>query len=139
MQVYEYKLDGSKAQYSAIDEAVRIVSSSETSACACGWTSEAFLRMTCSVIVLYSRKNIPLLLVSTHKPDKPQQIVPGLLFPASMTTARTTSQARKAIPSFSTITALLSTKQPAGGSRQTGSTSPSPTAVVSDICDALAI
>src|SRR5437016_2183241 len=25
MQVYEYKLDGSKAQYSAIDEAVRIV------------------------------------------------------------------------------------------------------------------
>ena len=67
--------------------------------------------MTCSVIVRYSPKRIPLLLVSIPRLVKPQQIAPGLRSPAFMTTARATSQERKVIPGSSTITALLSTKQ----------------------------
>src|SRR6266702_3768459 len=55
-------------------------------------------RMICSAIVLYSRKTISLLLVSTPRLVKPVLTGHGLLSPASMTTARTTSLGRRAIP-----------------------------------------
>ena len=107
MLIFEYKLDGSKAQYAAIEEAIRIVQFIRNK-CLRLWMDErggqASPRMTCNAIVLYLQKHIPLLLVSTHRHVKPQQIEHGLLSPASMTIARTTSQARKAIPGFSTIT-----------------------------------
>ena len=62
MLIFEYKLDGAKKQYAAIEEAIRIYSSSAISACVYGWTGETSPRMTCNAIVLYLPKHILLLL-----------------------------------------------------------------------------
>ena len=139
MLIYEYKVDASKKQYVAIEEAIRIVQFIRNK-CLRLWMDErGSPRTICSAIVLCLLKRIPLLLVSIPRHGKPQQIVPGLPFPASMTTARTTSQARKAIPGFSTITGVWSTKQTGWKLSLMASISSSPMAVALDACDWLAI
>jgi Putative transposase DNA-binding domain len=70
-------------------------------------------RTTCNAPALPWPKTNPSPHVSTLRPDKPQLPAPGLLSSGPMTTARPTSPAARAIPSFSTIIAAWSTKQQA--------------------------
>jgi REP element-mobilizing transposase RayT len=84
------------------------------SACACGWTNVVFPRTIYRSIVRYSLRNILLRLNSILRPVKPQQIVPGSRSRASMTTASSTSQARKAIPNSNMIIEAWNTSKPDG-------------------------
>src|SRR6266478_373415 len=88
--------------------------SSATSVCASGWILAGPPRTICNVRVLSWPTNTPLPAVSTPRPVKPQQIVHGLLSRGSMTIAASTNQARRAIPSSSTIIDRSSTKTRAG-------------------------
>ena len=105
MLVYEYKLAGSKKQYAAIDEAIRTAQFVRNKSLRLWMDGEKVSKTTCRPTVLYSLKNIPLLLSSTPKLVKPMLIVHGLLSNGSTTIARTRNQERKAIPSFSMTTA----------------------------------
>ena len=69
MLTYEYKFDGSLAQYAAIDEAICITQFIRNK-CVCGWTSAASPRTICKSIVRCLPKRFPLPIVSTRKPVK---------------------------------------------------------------------
>jgi hypothetical protein len=104
MLVYEYKLDGSKKQYAAIEEAIRTAQFIRNK-CLRLWmdgknVSNNDLQAYCAVLA----KEYPLPRDSTPKPVKPVPTVPGLLSLDSMTTARTTNLERKGILSFNTTT-----------------------------------
>ena len=88
--------------------------SSGTSAFACGWMRAAFLAMTSRCIAQPLPLNSPLPTRSTHQPVKRVPIEHGTRFLASMTTAKTRNQGRKAIPRFSMITGVSSTSKQDG-------------------------
>src|SRR5947209_2227976 len=124
MLIYEYKLDGTSAQYQAIDEAIRVVQFIRNK-CLRKWMDERGvtkndLQCYCAVLA----QEYPLRLVSTPRRGRPVPTVPGLPFPASMTTARITHPVRRAIPTFSMTIGASSTKRRAGSWLMMASTSP---------------
>ena len=85
MLIYEYTMDGSQAQYAAIDNAIHLVQFIHNK-CVRLWMDERRMSkndLQCSCAVSRVRTRLPL--VSTPKPAKSALTVHGLLSVASMT------------------------------------------------------
>src|SRR2546421_2881272 len=110
MLIYEYKVDGTERQYAAIDEAIRIVQFIRNK-CLRLWMDEGGiskndLQVYCAVLA----KEYPFANHLNSRHVKRRLIGPGSLSPISMTTAKPTSQARRAIRSFSMMLEASNTR-----------------------------
>ncbi len=114
MLIYEYKIDANKQQRQAIENALRVCQFIRNKCLRLWMDSAASLPMTYRFIAQLLLVSTTLRSFSTHKPVKPVLIGHGLLFNASMRTARTRKLGRKAIRGFNTITEVWSTSERAG-------------------------